>query len=1267
MAFDEPRFSGKNIRPHEYLPIRIPKSKQNKKPKPLDSNMKICPNCNKKQHKNNEKCERCGLDFNIGKKIIRIITTQCSNDDKILVISSNEEKLEILKNLFKENKLENYLRILHEGNCEELSEDNISNALYDEIPILIDINKLLNLYYDIPLFNNIYSSRYLKNLHILRNSDVTYIEYDDLNELNEFIKAFQEYIYLIKSAHIEYNNISDLNKIIDKLILIKNDVCRFNENINLLYNFYKLNGITISNSLNKNIELIDDVKILFNNPCIIEKETEIKDFLNNLHEYNEINKKSKDSSYYINSFISKNRFLKEIIQRYNNYLSKYTLNIEILNAKKEFEDYGFILYNLIEFENFKEIMSSFDNPKVVNDENYFLLNEKLEEYIEYNENNFSDNFNKYRKKLEKNIKKKIKERQKKISKDNDEISELFYLLNKKLNQISINIDTFQGFKDNINNINCLVKYPKIIENDDLYNALDILNNYKNKYVDLTFEEYFNKNYEKLCEIFNIFLIKINKEYSIKKYNKIKKNTSEIQSLFKELKINIHSIKDMSNDLKKYNKIFSHNNKKAQKFKRLKSLIQSSLARLNINSMQNMSVKELLDCSNDKINKFDEIISLKNDILKIINESQNTDEKFDYSSFLIKKCYDLKNELHMDEYKKDIDDISYNNRYFKEINNYMDIFNIDETISKLFKKHEYDVNFTSSYHNKLFDENTINSIESVDIEKEIVELNIISEKLDYLLEQKNQNVLKYKNLSDFSSKYYNTNYFYKNIIEKVKECDIHNFNEVIDDLKNELLFKSNDYKINKIIYNMSAIEEIINLSHMLELEEAENLFNYEYDEVIIFQQQIKKDIEFTEYYNKEIFNNNIFKFYQSSNYVEDLNNLDLKLSEIKEYIKKNNINNSIFNNSELININKLIGIKEIIDKTLYLFEKEPDDKTEKIENIKTIIDNLFKLCENYPISDENDKYIEELISAQDKVKRYSKMNIYENKIDYHKELIHNNLQNIWKGYSTNINKIKDKLDLDLKFTKLYNRKIFNMETIQNINNLSKSDLKKLNKIQSNLTSFPDIFKNNLSNEEILSSSKKLILEIDKLDKSNINEETIKIFSNINQTLKSDEVENLIKILDIKINKPNFFNSMIELEEKLNKYYPNKYKYSEDSLNRLNNDITYSQLKNLGIITDNNEMLIRDDFENFYKILSQFEEYRMLILERIMDTEEVELTENFDIILSEKWLFLINENTIQNKLSKQFVNQFDKFLVLHDADKSKIQNVLRKTDRLYKIMG
>ena len=66
MAFDEPRFSGKNIRPHEYLPVRIPKSKQNKKPKPLDSNMKICPNCNKKQHKNNEKCERCGLDFNIG-------------------------------------------------------------------------------------------------------------------------------------------------------------------------------------------------------------------------------------------------------------------------------------------------------------------------------------------------------------------------------------------------------------------------------------------------------------------------------------------------------------------------------------------------------------------------------------------------------------------------------------------------------------------------------------------------------------------------------------------------------------------------------------------------------------------------------------------------------------------------------------------------------------------------------------------------------------------------------------------------------------------------------------------------------------------------------------------------------------------------------------------------------------------------------------------------------------------------------------------------
>ena len=1266
MAYDELRFFKKNIQTFEYLPVIRPRRKKPKK-KPIDPNLKICPNCNKEQNKNNKKCERCGLDFNIGTKILRIINNKCSDEDKILLISSNEEKLVLLKNLFKENNFQKYLKILHDGNCEELSESDIPKELRDEISILIDINKLLNLYYDIPIYSNVYSSRYLTNLDVLKEN-VNYIKYTDFNTLNDYIKSFQKYVYLISSLDIKYNNISNLNKIINKLVLIKKDMCRFNENIGKLYDFYERNGINISDSPNENIELINDVKILFENPSIIENETEIHNFLNLLQDYKEINSKNKDSSYYINGFKTKNRFLKEIILKYNNYLSKYNLNLEILNAKQKFSKHGFNLHNLIEFNEFKEIMSSFHDPTLVNDDNYFLLNDKLEEYLKENNNSFSDNFNKYRKKLEKNIKKKIKERQRKIPKNsNDEIYELLYLLNKKLNDLSVNVNTFHDFKENIENINVLTEHPKLIGDYTFFKGLHTLENYSNKNTNLTFKDFFSKNYEKLYEIINIFLIKINNEYNQKNYSIIKKNTDEILTIIKELKINMSSIDNINTNLKTYENLFNHNKEKSSKIKKLRSLIQSVLDRLNIKSMQNRPLKEFLDYSNSKIDKYEKIISLKNDIIKTINNSENIDEKFNNSTFLIKKCYDLKNELDMDEYKRDIDNVSYNYRHFKEINNYIDILNMDVTIVNLYKKYEYDIKFTSSYYDNLFDENTINFIESSDIENEIAELNSISEKLDYLLNDKNQNTLKHENLNDFSSEYYNINYFYKNIIEKVKNCDINNFNEVINDLKKELLFKTNDHKLNRIIHNMTIIEEIINLSCELELENAENIFNYEYDQLILFHKQIIGYIKFTDYYNMGLFNTNIFKFYRSHTFSDDLNNLDLKLTNVQKYIENNNIDYSIFTNSELINIDELIIMKEITDETTYLFENEPNDKTQKIENIQTIIDNLFKLCEEYPIFDENNTYINELTTARNKINKYYKMSIYENKIDSHEEIITNNLNNIWRGYSTNINKIKNKFDVDLKFTKLFKNNIFTLKTIQNINNLSKSDLKKLNKLESSLISLLSIFKTNFSDENIYSNNEKLIKEINKLDKSNINSDTIKILSNINLTLKKKELENLIKILNIKINQPKIYNSILELEEKLNSYTENNYEYSEDSLNKLSNDIKYSQLKNLGIITDKNEKLIRNDFENFLNIINQFEEYRMLIIERITNTKERELTENFDIILTKKRIFLINEKTIKEKLSKQFVNQFDKFFVLHDSDKMKIHNVLTKKDRLYKIMG
>lgn len=1177
MPIDELRFPGKNIQIPEFIPtIPSDKKKIKRKPKPLDPNLKKCPNCGKIQNKNNKICERCGLDFNIEQRIFRIIDERCSSDDKILIIADNK-KFQLLESVLK-NKYYNNLKILNKANCEELFKVQIPEETCDEISLLIDLNKSLNEQYNIPIYNNIYSSRYLANLTVL-NSNVEYIEYDNIEELDNFIKAFQEYIYLSNILDITHNNLKDLNSIIEGLLLTEKNIHKLNDYIKQLYDIYDLYGITISNSLNKDIKLVEDVKILYEHPTLIDNENEINTFLNLLQDYNKLNNKSRDSSYYIKSFKNKNRFIQEIIREYNKYITRYNIDTSILHAKQKFDSYGFNLFNLLYIKDFKEIMSSFNDSRIIENTDYLLLNEKFNEYLHDNSIGFSDNFNKYRKKLEKLIKSKIKEKNN-HSKKNNEIYKLFNRLDWQLKELSINVDTLDDFEKNINNINLLITYPKVMEDYKLYWALSTFNkNEKDKNITLTFKQYFNRNYGELLKLFNIFFTIYDKKYKTN--------------------------------------------------------------------------PEKFDTDN-----------LKEQIVNVIEKTNNFEDKLDNSTYLIKKCYDLKNELNLNEYKKKIDKISKNNRIFKEINSYIDLTKINETISDLYK-YKFDIKITSLYDEKVFDDNTMNRIKTLDIESKINNLNNTHKKLNNLLKQKNKQNLKYKKFTEFSSNnYINTNYS-KKLLKKLKNCNITNFNKTIDDLKKEIGIKTNDYKFNEIISDMNLIKEINDLSSKLKINDYKNLFNYNYNQLIQFNQKIKKNIEFTNYYNKGLFNDNIFKFYKSPSYLEDLNDLDHRLYKIKMYIEKNNIPYSIFNELELKNIENIIIMKDTIEETTTLFENKTNNISQDIQNFLIIIDNLIKLCGDYPVMDNNELYLEKLHSSQNKINKYYTMNSYETKIDSHERLIKNNLNNIWKGYSTNLNKIKSKLGTDLNFTKLYQNKIFSSKTIENSNKFSKTDYKMLNKIKSNITSlFIKIYKDDIySSENIYSTNEKLIKEIDKLKNTNSETEYVEIFSELNKILQNNDIENLIKILKIKINQPQNYDLIIKLENQLNNF-SEELKYTEDTLNEFCDNIKYTQLINLEIINDNLN-LIKNDLNNFLDVINKFNKHRILVMERIYNMDEYDLKTNFDLILSEKHIFLLNKNKIHKKLSNEYINQFDKYIIFNNYKDKKIQNILRRTDRLYNL--
>ena len=952
-----------------------------------------CPVCGHIQPKTNSQCDVCKLNLNRSERVINFITKNESQDSNFFLLFDDEYFFNQLISAFKDNNIYDQVKILDNANVINLSDGIIIDNFHVEISNLININKLLNFYYNIPFYNNVYSSKYLKNLYVLKNNP-KYIDTNDLEKLLNFIKKSSENNDNINN--IDFENISDFNDYINKLLEIKHEISEFYKNVDELIIFYNKFGIKCYDKLNKNIELINAVKILNDNPSLINNKNDVNNFINLLEKYKGLNKKNKDSTYFIKNFKVKNKILLKSFNYFNRiFRNSSTIKIEseIINLRNEFDDIGFNLIEIYKCTDFKNFLLYYKNAETIQDEDFYLLNEKLIEYFEISNINLSEYFKKFYKKLNKLVKDKISEKSEKLY-EKSEVNTIKYLIN------------------------------------DLFNQM-------------------------------------------------------------ELSKEIHNF----NELKEY------------------------------------------------------ITDINNNVLKLQD---------------------------------------------------------------------------------ILDSNNLEDFKSIDF-------NIILEE------------------TPESFKFSGYNEFYKRTINKIKNCNINNFDVIIAELRDDLSFKVNDKKLNEILFNFNIIKEILDLSSKLNLVDEENLFNYKFDDLLKLHKNIKKNIEFTDYLNNGLFNENIFNFYNSKTFLIDLNDVELKLQTLNNYIDNNDLILDDILKKSSNQLDSYSEFENIFLQTKELFNKE--DTEISITDYKIIIDNLLYLCENN--IDNNDEpllFIESLLKAKDRINKYSLMYEYETDIDKFNEIININLDGIWVGYSTKLNKVKNKLMLDLQFTNLYQDGIFTDITLKSCNNFSKSDLKFLEKINRKL---------NLNYEKICDNK-----DYD-FDKIYYNELLIQYFSQLSELSDNKEYyEILIKINKI-LNRKDFTDVIKSLPNKNYEDLIKKYDLSDEDnlLSIVENHVKYTQLIDYGVLDKNNIEYIKEEIDYILYYINQLEEYRLLIIERINKTEIFDLSTDFNEILnqiSEKRIFILNKKLLNKPISKDFVDYFDKILIPRNPDEMYIEELLNATNKIIKML-
>ena len=263
-----------------------------------------------------------------------------------------------------------------------------------------------------------------------------------------------------------------------------------------------------------------------------------------------------------------------------------------------------------------------------------------------------------------------------------------------------------------------------------------------------------------------------------------------------------------------------------------------------------------------------------------------------------------------------------------------------------------------------------------------------------------------------------------------------------------------------------------------------------------------------------------------------------------------------------------------------------------------------------------------------------------------------MNGVWEGLFSDIDVIKNKLEMDGQYTLLYNKGIFTEDTVKSFHDLSDEKIKFIKSFNRNIENKQDVYCTIHENKD------KLLSEINKLKHSDDIYENYSTFKEINAILNLEELNGLIKLMDDEIINYNkrtdyYVNELNQYKEIYSKYF-NKTDFN-CSFNNLNQiiapHIKFTRLVDNKIIREDKIQFIKNNKVDFLSNVNELDELSSRIYKNSLDTFSLDkdLKDNFPIIISSL------ESAI-NIFNHDYVSYFD-YVILDDNKSISNENRLQ----------
>lgn len=1148
-------------------------------------------------------------------KISDLINSK-SNQNKILVVSNNDL---ILDELFLEFSIKNNYRIFKSSKAAGQLETLVNNVEEFE-----KINTDLFNKYAIKLFTQTDDIGHIEDLKIL-SENLYPVDNKTANLLNDFLKAYWEFYEISNYSNIdlalaERDVVSEVKKVSTELLSTKNYINRLNKILNLL---------------DFNIDNLDkfDLEILQNDPILLDKEDADR-FLNILDEYHKLNTLDDTPLNYIKKLPS-NNFILGIISNFKNYVNSQEgyeqINLEISSLKNDLESYGLLVDNLNQYHDIKDKLSDYENISFVDDEDYLILNEKIIEFLKSNVS-----FNEYFERCKQNI--VFNSTSNSIYSN---VNDAIYIILDVFDELKIKIDSLSEYDNHKDDFKILEDYIKFNKKNTVANEETITGYAVNLYDDL--KDICNKLLQNCIEVDETDLDYI--MYNISTVKRIMTNMGVNISSLNQLNKSFSIISNIENDTS--NNIFT--NKTAEYVQNEAFTIHNDIDTLKssmnylletLNNKSNLGDLPIDELSKSFNNQF-KIGFLKSNLESLISSTNTFEEILENYEATIQNAMNLMDANNDFKFKEDVE------RIFRELTS---ISQMHE--SKNYSNNQLMINSISSYKSSVnddFNKLVRKGIFSKDLNMDEAEGNLekLAETMPAIHDFINANDLCD---ADFNSIIKNNEEIIvksQELESRLDESTIYNFYDICKEL-------------NGNYHDFDLVKEILDLSSKLGLQEYDQYSSFSLDDLIDFSKSMNRNIEFSELVNKGILSRD-FKYSQ-----DKMHGIDSKIGLINNGLNDLRLDNSVLDNFGLVNVGEMDDISEqlrIIEKYL---KSDSTNVDELIENYKISLNMLLNLCDDHYIEFETNNrkfntsdFIFNLEGIQDDLESNIELYEIQRKVESYSQIIQNNLINIWEGPQTDIETIKDKMNNDLEFTKQYTEGIYTDKSLENLYDISQSDLLFLDELKT-------MNDEELKSRYILSYKKSdiLIPEINRLNnlKNDDLSSFLEIFLSINKIYKSKRISDCINLLEYNIKHTDSIRLINEYENNLKSHsiiyfkFFDKRKFDmpiEDVIARIENHFKYTELLNSQVINERYIETIRNNFNDFLKEVEQLVVLKNEILKDCIeyfgqvDMSFEEIKESWNDV-DEANLVLMNLNTLRNSFNNNYSSYFDHVYIVDDDD-------------------